>query len=107
MHLADKQIKDLTLEDKQTILTAVYLNWILEDAARGFYRFAVELIQGEVNQLNLNFDAELIEEEFTECCLCGNPSYNYEALLSEALAESNNEGALKYLKFINPEPAGN
>lgn len=62
----EKKIKDLTWADKQSLVAAKYVSWVLADAANTDYNFINDLIKGNGMVQLTKENEDVIESEFQE-----------------------------------------
>lgn len=105
--LTNKKVKDLTWEDKQNLVTACYISWIVSDFDKDDYSFLSNIIQGEGFVQLTEKNKDVIESDFNEIFYNGYVSLdpdptadfkNFEELTVQSLLLSAGfETIIKYL----------
>lgn len=96
----EKTYQNLTVEEKLELLTAIYIEWIMEDAQSENYKFLSDIIQDPSSGTNsvCEENLEMVEQELKEIL---DVSYNPAKTIKELLEE---EDFYFALRLINRPP---
>jgi hypothetical protein len=104
--MLNKKTEDLTLEEKQDLVTAMYMYWIFFDAMYNDYSFLNELIKGQgLTQLDLENHTKEVLLEFDEIfaipytektCI---DLHNADVTVEEMLSETGHSDIIQYLSY--------